>query len=418
MSMKIRIAFGTLALILTASAWADSPRPTDPPAPPRAETRSESTRVTIASGEIGGLFYPAAGAICQELTKNRTKQGGHSLPCAVEPSLGSTSNLQALADREVAFGLADSDAIRKAWDGESPFPRAMKSLRSVITLYTEAFTLMTPVQSGIKTLEDLKGRRLVLGLSDPTLERTAREVLNACGFKPEATTFRPLGHEAIAPALKKQEIQAHLFVVGHPDERVWQLASAEPVTIIPLTGSCLEPLLAKRRHYVKSSIPGGIYPGLEQETPTLGLRATLMASADTPEELVHAVTRSIVEKLYRFRSAQPDADAPEPKSLFEGLVAPLHLGAFRYFQELRVLEFRNSGEDLLSGLPGLVEPDGNRRSIGIALRASDALKALRLPIGGAKSGDAGLPISSATSPAAAQAGSAHWLMIDSPKGPS
>ncbi|MBF0340628.1 MAG: TAXI family TRAP transporter solute-binding subunit [Magnetococcales bacterium] len=373
--------------------------------------------LSIASGGIGGLFYPAAGAICQALVKNLSRDGKRHLHCGVETSGGSRENLAALADHEVEFGLAQSEAIRRAWEGETPFPRAMKELRSVVTLYTESFTLAVSVKSGIKKLEDLQGKRLTLGISDPATERVAREMLTACGFKPEETGFKFLQHDLVPQALRQQEIQAHLFMVGHPDERVWNLASTEPVHWIPLTGSCLEPLLAKKRHYVKAVIPGGIYPGVESDTPTLGLKATLMASADTPDELVHAVTKAVVEKLYRFRRVHPDVEVPDPKTLFEGLVAPLHLGAFRYFQELRVLEYKNSGVDILSGVPELLQPDGSRQALGITPRAGELMQALRLPIGSARAGEPGIPFTLATSPAAAKSGSAHWLMVESPPEP-
>ncbi|MBF0189679.1 MAG: TAXI family TRAP transporter solute-binding subunit [Magnetococcales bacterium] len=410
-----RIAFVSLVLLLAAATVVGAdPKPAAEPngKPALRELKPGHPLVTIASGEIGGLFYPTAGAICRALLQNSAQAGIRHLHCGVEPSSGSTDNLTILADREVELAIAHSDAVRKAWEGNAPFPRAIKSLRSVVTLYTESFTLAVPARSGIKTLDDLKGKPLHLGLSDPVLEHTAREILNACGFKPEETTFRTLGHEAIAPAFKNQQIQAHLFVVGHPDERVWNLASTESLTLVPLTGKCLEPLLAKTRHYVKAVIPGGLYPGLENDTPTLGLRATLMASSDTPEELVYALTKAVVEKLYRFRNTQPDEDSPEPRSLFEGLVAPLHLGAFRYFQEMRVLEFKKTGVDILSAIPQLIDRDGHTQDLELTPKAANALKALRPLIGGNREGEAGIPLTLATSPAAAKSGSAHWLMVE------
>ncbi|MBF0127178.1 MAG: TAXI family TRAP transporter solute-binding subunit [Magnetococcales bacterium] len=387
-----------------------------PPATSQAITPQDNKAghptVTIAAGEVGGVYYPTAGAICRALQKTLADAGIQHLHCSVEPTVGSVYNLNALADQEAGLGIVQSDVVSAAWGGDKPFQHPMKQLRSVLSLYTETLTMVTLAKSGIKRLEDLKGKRINLGTPGSGTERTGMELLTTCGFKTDDSVIKTLSQDAATQALKKGEIDAYLYVVGHPNEHVWSLASSEKIAFIQLTGGCLEPILANR-HYVRTLIPGGMYPGMDQDTQSLGVRATLMTTADASEELVYTLTRSIVEKLYRFKRVDPDVEVPNPKSLFEGLVAPLHLGAFRYFQELRVLEFKKTGTDIMSGQPPtLIDRNGVQKELQLTADAPQALHAVKLLIGSSTDLEAGIPLTVAIAPAISHDGSIYWLIHD------
>ncbi|MBF0293581.1 MAG: TAXI family TRAP transporter solute-binding subunit [Magnetococcales bacterium] len=409
MNIMTKFMLGALVALLVSTAWADSSSPAQPRA--MREQKPGHPTVTIASGDVGGVYFPTAGAICQAVKKSYAEQGVAHLHCGVEPTVGSVYNLETLADQEVELGIAQSDVVSAAWGGDRPFQTPLKQLRSVLSLYTETLTMVTRSNSGIKRMEDLKGKRINLGSPGSGTERTGRELMAACGFKPDDANLKTLSQEAAIQALRKQEIDAFLYVVGHPNESVWSLATTEKISFVQLVGGCLDSILSNR-HYVKTVIPGGMYPGVEQDIPSLGVRATLMSTADVPEELIYTLTKSIVEKLYRFKRMDPDIEVPNPKALFEGLVAPLHLGAFRYFQELRVLEFKNTGVDIMSGLPPLIDRNGVQMALRFTPDAPHALRSVKPLIGAPNDREGGLPLSVAVSPAISHDGAIYWLIHD------
>ncbi|MEO5331355.1 MAG: TAXI family TRAP transporter solute-binding subunit [Magnetococcus sp. YQC-5] len=410
MNTTIKIIFWLLLPLLISTARAETTPP--PNQVMTHENKPGHHACTIASGDVGGVYYPTAGAICRVLKKNYAKAGGQHIHCSVESTLGSDDNLSELTDHAVELGIAHSDSVRKAWEGQPPFPTPLKQLRSVVSLYTETFTLVTLAKSGIKRLEDLKGKRITIGTPNSGAERIALELLTLCKFKPEEYVIKTVDPETTAQVFKKQEIDAYLDVVGHPNETIWNLTSTEKISFIPLTGGCLEPMLVNSRRLVKSVIPGKMYPGVENDTSSFGIKATLMTTAHTSEELIYQVTKAIVEKLYRFKSGHPDQEAPNPKTLFEGLIAPLHLGAFRYYQELRVLEFKNTGQDIMSELPSLIDKNGVTKILKLTENAHVALNAVKVFFDTAQHGEAGIPLTMTTSPTVSGDGSVYWLVHD------
>ncbi len=404
-----KLFFWAVVPLIASLAWAEQPTTKNSAEPKKNQQGALS--VTIASGNIDGIYYPTAGAICLALKKTYNEEGIQQIHCNVEPSEGSVNNLTELLNQEVELGIAQSDTVRKAWEGSLPFQTASKQLRSVLSLYSETLTIISLKKTGINTLADLKGKRINLGIPGSSSEQTSHELLTACGFKPNDTTLTTLSQSDAAQALKKNEIDAYLNIVGHPNESVWNLASTEAISILPLTDACLQSVLAKSRLYVKAIIPANIYPGIDTDIESLGVKATLMTTADADEGLIYTTTKAIIEKLYRFKRIHPDFAIPNPKTLFEGLIAPLHLGAFRYFQELRLLEFKNSGTDIMSSLPNLIDQNGFQIALNFTEQAPDALLASNVLIGEKTLQEAGIPLT--TSSALSMDGVIFWLTNNS-----
>ena len=378
------------------------------------QIEGRTVALTIGTGSIGGVYFPTGGAICLNVNRILSKIEPQQPHCSVEPTVGSVYNISQLAGGELQLGIAQSDVVSKAWTGKSPFETPVKDLRSIISLYTETITLVARQDAGIKTLTDLKGKRINLGKRGSGTERTAQEIFGACGLGAnDLAAVHNMGAERAAEALRTNNIDAFLYVVGHPNETIWNLSSNTKINFVELSGRCLDTMVVSNPYYVKALVPGELYQGDAVAVPTLGVKATLMTTADLPEELIYHVTRAVVEKLYRFRRLHPDFNSPNPKSLFEGLVAPLHLGAFRYFQEMRVLEFKNGSDDPGTITPELVmQPSGQRQTLKLGRDGPFYLSKQAVAISRPDDQSEGVMLRSTVAAAASSGGVIFWLVTE------
>lgn len=369
-------------------------------------------RMIVGAGSVSGVYFPAAGAICRDvnLVFNRSLAG--SIHCAVEPTQGSVENVQLLLDGDIQFGVVQSDVISNAWKGLPPFEAKNGKLRSLVSLYSETLTIVTRGDSGIREWGDFQGKTISIGQKGSGSRRTATELMKSCGVSAKVVDEnQEMTPDSAAAALRNKEIDAYFFVVGHPNENIWNTMSTAGNRIIKIPESCSNKIVREFPYYVKSTIPGGLYPNLSEDVPSLAVKATLATTTDMDEETAYQFTRTIVEKLYRFSRLNPDFMVPDPRSLFEGLVAPLHIGAFKYFQEIRVIEVKAGRPD-----------PGKEWSLGPALEGDSAshwklgydapIHLAKLGVGFVRDNDpvSGLVLNQPLAAATTMGGAIHWLV--------
>ena len=305
------------------------------------DLRAEEVFVTIGSGDISGVYFPVGLAMARMLNEKRQT---HGIRTAVEATNGSTFNLEGILAGYLQFGLAQSDTQhqavtgRVAWEGKGP----QQELRSVFSLHHEAVTVVAAVDAGIKTLSDLKGKRVSLGNPGVSEHRIVLNVLAAAGIDPkrDITQFDVMASDA--PALMEDNrIDAYFFTVGHPSETVYKaLSGKRKARIIPIAGPAIDKLVAERPYYIHSTIPvRQLYPGVghQPDVPTMGVVAILSTSTRVPSDLVYLVTKEIVENFETFRLQHPALIRLTKNGILEGQSAPLHPGAIRYFKEAGLL---------------------------------------------------------------------------------
>ncbi|MBF0139229.1 MAG: TAXI family TRAP transporter solute-binding subunit [Magnetococcales bacterium] len=327
-----------------------------PPSSQAEETAPPKTNpMIIGSGSVSGLYFPAAGAICREVNLHVHTTAANNPHCAVEPTEGSVDNIHSLQNGTIQLGIAQSDVVANAWNGTSPFTTNLNQLRSVIALYSEVVTIV--VRSDIKNINELQGRTISIGSKGSGSRGTANDILATCNLNPKLLDEnQELTPEKAVSALRSKTIDAYFVVIGHPNENLWNALSTADTRILPLSSECQERLVTTHPYFVKTTIPAGLYPKITDNIPSIAVQATLVTTSDMNEDAIYQVTRGIVEKLYRFSRLDPDFKIPDPRSLFEGLVAPLHIGAFKYFQEMRLFEIkagRPDPKELLKSVPVL-----------------------------------------------------------------
>ena len=290
--------------------------------------------VTIGTGGVTGVYYAAGGAICRLLNKDRAT---HGLRCSVESTGGSAYNANAIASRELDFGVAQSDVQFNAFKGEGAFKDsgANDKLRTVFSLHPEPFTVLAHPNAGVTTFEDFKGKRFNIGNPGSGTRDSAEVLLAAMGWSlDDFSLASELKADEHGPALCDGKIDGFLYGVGHPSANIQDPTTTCGAKLVPLTGAAVDKLLEQHPYYAKVTIPGGMYNANPDDVQTYGVLATLMTSADVPEEHVYQLVRAVFENFDEFKELHPAFANLDPAAMIaNGVSAPLHPGAEKYYRE-------------------------------------------------------------------------------------
>ncbi|MGK9202607.1 MULTISPECIES: TAXI family TRAP transporter solute-binding subunit [Sinorhizobium] len=290
--------------------------------------------VTIGTGGVTGVYYAAGGAICRLLNKDRKT---HGIRCSVESTGGSAFNVNTIKEGELDFGMAQSDVQYNAFKGEEAFKEggAHADLRAVFSIHPEPFTVLAHPNAGVTKFEDFKGKRFNVGNPGSGTRASMERLLGAMGWTlADFSLASELKADEHGPALCDGKIDGFFYGVGHPSANIQDPTTTCAAKLVPLTGEVVDKLVADNPYYAKATIPGGLYNNNPEDTETFGVLATLVTSANVPEESVYALTKAVFENFDEFKSLHPAFANLEPaKMIKDGLSAPLHPGAEKYYKE-------------------------------------------------------------------------------------
>ncbi|KAF0675369.1 TAXI family TRAP transporter solute-binding subunit [Profundibacterium mesophilum] len=295
--------------------------------------------ITIGTGGVTGVYYPTGGAICRLVNRDRKETG---IRCSVESTGGSVYNLNAIRSGELEFGVAQSDWQYHALNGSSKFEEqgAFEDLRAVFSVHPEPFTVVARADAGIESFADLKGKRVNIGNPGSGQRGTMEVLMEAMGW---GTDDFALASELQAAeqsqALCDNNIDAMVYTVGHPSGSIQEATTACDSVLVEVSGEAVDKLVDENPYYRTATIPGGMYRGNDEDTQTFGVGATFVSSASVPEDVVYAVTKAVFENIDQFRGLHPAFADLDPKQMAnDGLSAPLHPGAEKYYREAGLIE--------------------------------------------------------------------------------
>jgi TRAP transporter TAXI family solute receptor len=290
--------------------------------------------ITIGTGGVTGVYYAVGGAICRLMNKDRAKTG---IRCSVESTGGSAFNINTIKAGELDFGLAQSDTHYQALKGEKSFKDAgaYADLRSVYSVHPEPFTVLARKEAGVTKFEDFKGKRFNVGNPGSGTRSSMDELLNAMGWKiSDFSLASELKADEHGPALCDNKIDGFFYGVGHPSANIQDPTTTCGAKLIALTGPAPEKLVKENSYYAKATIPGGMYSGNPNATETYGVLATLVTSAKVPDDVVYNLVKATFDNFDEFKKLHPAfANLDPAKMTKDGLSAPLHPGAAKYYKE-------------------------------------------------------------------------------------
>ena len=291
---------------------------------------------TVGTGGVTGTYYPTGGAICGLVNKytNQTQ-----LRCSVESTNGSVYNVKAINNDELDFGLVQSDVVYQAANGIGTFEKnRISKLRSVIAIYPELLTLVTRRDANINSLADLKGKRINIGNAGSGQEASTNLLFRESHIDKSKLKFvSALKASEMPDALRDNKIDGYFYMVGHPTTNIHDAANSVDIKLVPITGSNIYKLLQKYPYYSKANIPAGMYKGNPSATKTYGAKAILVTNKDVSDKKVYAVVKAIVDNFETFKQLHPSYKHITKGSLLEGLSAPQHEGAKKYFKKIGLL---------------------------------------------------------------------------------
>ncbi|MDM8542559.1 TAXI family TRAP transporter solute-binding subunit [Desulfococcaceae bacterium HSG9] len=297
---------------------------------------AKTTFITIGTGGLTGVYYPTGGAIAKIVNKQRKEYG---IRCTVKSTDGSVYNANAVIKGELDFGIVQSDRQHQAFKGIADWKNKgpQKNLRAVFSIYYESCSLMAAVDTGINSLEDLKGKRVCLGNYGSGHLGNSSDVLKSIGINPDTDIIARYIEPVQAPGLLQDgKIDAFFYTVGHPSGALKEAAAgARKVKFIPITGGEINKLVEERPYYSKMVIPINYYPGVENthDVPTFGVCATLVTSSKISDKVVYAVTKTIFNDLEAFKKLHPAYALITKAGMLKCLSAPIHPGAMKYYRE-------------------------------------------------------------------------------------
>ena len=288
--------------------------------------------ITVGTGGIVGVYYPLGGAICRFVNAGRKD---HGLRCTVESTGGSVFNINSVMSGDMDIGFAQSDTQYYAMSGAGAFKdKPQPKLRALFSVYPELFTLVTRQDANIRKFEDIKGKRINIGDPGSGSRLTMELVMKGFGISnTDLKLATELKFVEMAPALCDNKIDAFVFVAGHPNAIFQEAATSCASSIASVAGPAIDKLVKDNPFYAKASVPGKMYKGTDNAQPTFGVLATIVASADMPEQTAYIITKAVFDNFDDFKKLHPAIANITKESMLEGNTVPFHPGALKYFKE-------------------------------------------------------------------------------------
>jgi TRAP transporter TAXI family solute receptor len=298
------------------------------------EVSAQQKFITIGTGGVTGVYYAAGGAICRLVNKDRKT---HGIRCSVESTGGSVFNINTIKAGELDMGVAQSDVHYNAAKGLAQFKEsgAYTDMRAVFSLHPEPFTVLARKEINARSFADFKGKRFNVGNPGSGTRASMEELLVALGWKlSDFALASELKADEHGPALCDGKIDGFFYGVGHPSANIQDPTTSCGAKLVSLTGPAIDTLVKEKPYYAAATIPGGLYPGNPEPTQTYGVLATFVSSSKVPADTVYAVVKAVFDNFDEFKKLHPALAVLKTEDMIKnGLSAPLHDGAVKYYKE-------------------------------------------------------------------------------------
>jgi uncharacterized protein len=299
-----------------------------------AGVAQEERFVTIGTGGQTGVYYVVGQSICGLVNRG---QAEHGVRCTAPSTGGSIANLNAMREGGLEMGVVQSDWQYHAYHGTSQFEEQgpYEDLRAVFSVHPEPFNVIARADSGIESFTDLKGKRVNVGNPGSGQRATMDVVMEAMGWSiGDFALASELQSAEQAGALGDNNVDAIIFTVGHPNGSIQEATTTTDAKLISVDTDEIKALVDDRPYYAMATVPGGMYRGTDEDVTTFGVLATFVAPASVDDDVIYAVVSAVFDNFDRFKGLHPAfANLTEEEMVSDGISAPLHEGAARYYRE-------------------------------------------------------------------------------------
>lgn len=291
--------------------------------------------LSIASGWVTGAYYPFAGAVSRVAWKHLKAQ---NIKVTAESSGASVANSKLIRNEDTDFALLQNDIASYAYNGNLMFEKPISNLLGCMTLYPETIQLVASNASNIKTVADLKGKKVSIGPLGSGTAENAKQILAAWGLSVDDLESRQLKASQASDYMKDGRLDAYFNTTAAPAAHIIDTHVVVPSHIVPIEGPNAEKLMEKYAFYAVDTIPAGIYKGVDEPVQTVAVMAMLSARSQLEEDVVYSVVKAIWEDIGQIKKAHAKFKKLNVKNAMVGMSIPLHPGAEKYYKEIGLIE--------------------------------------------------------------------------------
>ena len=298
-----------------------------------ARKHGATLRLSVAAGNIGGIYYPYGGAIAALITRYVP-----NVAATAEVTGGSIDNMQFIRQGTADLALSTADMFIEAFQGVGEFAKTGRiPVRTMAVLYHNYIHTVTLATSGITSLAALRGKVVSVGAAGSSTEVMSLRILRAAGLDTDRDVrTQGLGVSAAADALRDGKIDAMMWSGGLPTGAILELAATPGRKMVLLPSAQVVPALQRdfgAMTYFEKTIPKSAYPGMEQDVGVVGMSNMLVVDARMNDDLAYEITRAIFEHRSDLLAVHTEARHLTPENAVKGSPVDYHPGAIRYYAE-------------------------------------------------------------------------------------
>lgn len=288
----------------------------------------KKTLVNIATGGTAGVYYPL-GVAMAEIFNNRIP----GMSAGVQSTGGSVANVNLLKDGKVQLAIIQNDVVYYAANGTEMFKgKKVPGLQGISTLYSETIQIVTLAGSNIKTVADLKGKRIAVGSLGSGTETNASQILDIFGLTYADVKPQYLSFNEAANGLKDGTVDAAFVTAGAPTAAIQDIAANHKVTLVGIPADKVDTLIRKYPFYAKETVKANTYSGMETDIQTVAVKAMLVTLDKVDEALIYKMTQALYSNLDLIKSAHAQGANVKSETAMEGMPITVHAGADKFFK--------------------------------------------------------------------------------------
>lgn len=283
----------------------------------------------IGTGGTAGTYYPLGAAMAEILNKNIT-----GINASAESTGASVANINMLKNHELDIAFVQNDIAYYAANGLEMFKdKKVDNIRGVATLYPETIQMITLEDSGIRSLNDLRGKRVAVGAAGSGTEANARQILEAYGITYDDISVQYLSFGEASGALKDGNVDVAFVTAGFPTAAIQDIAVSNKIVLLSVDADKQDAILAKYPYYTKTIIPADTYQGINEAVPTVSVMAMLVATDKLDDKIGYDITKSIFSHLDKLQAAHSVGKLITKKGATEGMPIEMNKGAEKFLKE-------------------------------------------------------------------------------------
>ena len=290
------------------------------------ENKLDTKFLTIATGGASGPYNIIGTSLSEVYVKT------FGVNSKTQTTGASVENVNLLTQGKVDMALALSDVVTDAVEGKNNFDKPITNIQQLAVLYPNVVQIVTTKKSGIKNIEDLKGKRIAVGDQGSGTEVNARTLLEGFGITYDDITVDYLGFSEAADGMKAGKIEAAFFSSGLPNSSLMELEQGLDLQLVTINQDKLKEIIQSKPYFKTFEIPAGTY-GNDAAIPTAAIMNALLVNSDLSEADGYKLTKTLFDNLDGLKTAHQAANDISLETASEGMVAPIHPGAKKYYDE-------------------------------------------------------------------------------------